>query len=88
MLLFCVEGQIAGVAGPCLRIGNGHDHLGAILRDAARLVLLADHEAIDVLQKDQRHSSLGAELDKVCSCSDTLLLTLYFLHHPSWVCRL
>lgn len=67
------------MARPCLRIGHSHDHLGAILCDAARLVLLPDHEAVDVLQEDQRHSSLGAELDKVCPCSD--FLALYFLHH-------
>ena len=59
---------------PCLCIGHGHDHLCAILRNATCLVLLADHEAVDVLQEDQRDPSLRAELDEVRPCSDQRLL--------------
>ena len=40
-------------------------HLRAVLRDAAALVLLADHEPGDVLQKDQRHAAHVAQLDEV-----------------------
>ena len=39
--------------------------LRAVARDAAGLVLLADHEAGDVLQEDERHAPLAAELDEV-----------------------
>jgi hypothetical protein len=45
--------------------GDGGDHLGAVLGDAAVLVLAADHEAGDVLQEDQRNAALGAQLDEV-----------------------
>jgi hypothetical protein len=45
--------------------GDGGDHLGAVLGDAAVLVLAADHEAGDVLQEDQRDAALGAQLDEV-----------------------
>src|ERR1700722_1868023 len=43
-------------------VGAGHrrHHLGAVLGDAARLVFLADHEAGDVLQEDQRNAALRA----------------------------
>ena len=44
---------------------HGHDHLGAILRDPARLVLGAHHEARDVLQEYERDTALAAELDEV-----------------------
>lgn len=54
-----------------LCIGHRHDHLGSILGDAARLIFLPDHEAIDVLQKDERNSSLGAQLNEVRPCSNT-----------------
>src|SRR5687767_14274535 len=40
-------------------------HLGAILGDAAALVLLADHEAGDVLQEQERDAPEAAQLDKV-----------------------
>src|SRR5580704_18545015 len=40
------------------RAGDGGDHLGAVLGDAARLVLPADHEAGDVLQEDQGNPAL------------------------------
>ena len=43
----------------------GH-HLGAVARDAAVLVLAADHETSDVLQENQRDSALCAELDEMC----------------------
>src|SRR6202048_965553 len=48
-----------------LGAGHGGDELRAILGDAARLVLLPDHEAGDVLEKDQRYVALTAELDEV-----------------------
>ncbi len=38
--------------------GHGHHHLGAVLGDARGLVLLADHEAGDVLQEHQRDATL------------------------------
>ena len=40
-------------------------HLGAVLGDAALLVLLAHHEARDVLQKHQRDVALAAQLDEM-----------------------
>jgi hypothetical protein len=48
-------------------VGRAHGvhHLGAVLGDAALLVLLADHEAGDVLQEHQRDPALAAELDEV-----------------------
>ena len=46
-------------------VGDRHHHLRAILGDAAVLVLLADHEAGDVLQEDQRRLALAAQLDEV-----------------------
>ena len=52
-----------------LCVGHSHDHLGAIFGDAARLILLPHHEAIDVLQENQGHSPLRAKLDEVGSCS-------------------
>src|SRR2546430_1897601 len=45
--------------------GDGGDHLRAVLGDAARLVLLADHESADVLEEDERHAALIAELDEM-----------------------
>src|SRR5581483_4317126 len=39
-----------------------HDHLRAVLRDAAALVLLADHESGDVLEEHEWHAALIAEL--------------------------
>lgn len=52
-----------------LCVGHSHDHFGAIFGDAARLILLPHHEAVDVLQEDQGHSPLRAQLDEVGSCS-------------------
>src|SRR5438128_613872 len=46
-------------------VGDGVHHLRAVLGDAAALVLLADHESGDVLQKDQWYSSLITDLYKV-----------------------
>src|SRR4029450_11442707 len=43
---------------------GGHE-LRAVARDPARLVLLADHEARDVLQEDERDATLARELDEV-----------------------
>ena len=40
-------------------------HLRAVLRDAALLVGLSDHEARDVLEKDERHLALAGHLDEV-----------------------
>mmetsp|Transcript_36375 Transcript_36375/g.91400 ORF Transcript_36375/g.91400 Transcript_36375/m.91400 type:complete len:593 (-) Transcript_36375:82-1860(-) len=48
-----------------LGVGHRHHHLGAVLGDAARLVLLPHHEACDVLQEDEGDASLGAQLHKV-----------------------
>src|SRR5256885_7975024 len=41
------------------------DHLGSVFGDSAGLVLLADHETRNVLQKDERNSPLVAELDEM-----------------------
>ena len=46
-------------------VGDGVHHLGAVLGDAAVLVALADDEAGDVLQEEQRDAALAAELDEV-----------------------
>ena len=48
-----------------LGAGDGGDQLGAVLGDAAGLVLAADHEAGDVLQEDQRDLPLAGQLDEV-----------------------
>ena len=51
-----------------LRHGGARDRrhqLGAVLGDAAGLVLAPDHEAGDVLQEDQRDAALVAQLDEV-----------------------
>jgi hypothetical protein len=45
--------------------GDGGDHLGAILGDAAGFVFAADHEAGNVLQEEQRNAALARELDEV-----------------------
>ena len=42
-----------------------HHELRAVAGDPAGLVLLADHEAGDVLQEDERHAALARELDEV-----------------------
>jgi hypothetical protein len=47
------------------RAGDRGHHLGAVLGDAAGLVLAADHEAGDVLQEQQRDAALAAQLDEV-----------------------
>src|SRR5574343_1729718 len=44
---------------------DGRHHLGAIAGKAAVFVLLADHEAGDVLPKDERNAALGAQLDEM-----------------------
>src|SRR4028118_2106265 len=46
-------------------VGDGRDELRAVLGDAAVLVLLADHEAGDVLQEDERYAARAAQLYKV-----------------------
>ena len=61
------HGEFGDVGG-----GDGLHHLGAILGDAAGLVLLADHEAGDVLQEQQRHLALVAQLDEVRRFDRTL----------------
>ena len=48
-----------------LRARDRHHELGAVAGDAAGLVLLADHEAGDVLQEDERDAPLARELDEV-----------------------
>src|SRR5207248_767314 len=40
-------------------------HLGAVLGDAFRFSLAADHETAGVLQEDKWHAALAAELDEV-----------------------
>ncbi len=45
--------------------GDRGDELRAVLGDAAGLVALTDHEARDVLQEEQRHAALRAELDEM-----------------------
>ena len=47
------------------RAGDGGDHLGAVLGDAAGLVVAPDHEAGDVLQEQQRDLPAVAQLDEV-----------------------
>ena len=42
-----------------------HDHLGAVLGNAARLILAADHIAGDVLQEDQRRLRAVAVVDEM-----------------------
>ena len=48
-----------------IRGGDRGHELGAVLGDAAGLVLLADHEAGDVLQEQQRDAALARELDEM-----------------------
>ncbi len=48
-----------------VRAGHRHHELGAVARDPAGLVLLADHEAGDVLEEDERHATLAGQLDEV-----------------------
>src|SRR5258706_7818647 len=48
-----------------LRARDRRHHLGAVLGDAAVLVLLAHHEAGDVLQEEERNAALRRELDEV-----------------------
>src|SRR5579883_2526713 len=45
--------------------GDRRYHLGAVLGDAARLVFAPDHEAGDVLEKDERDAALRAKLDEM-----------------------
>ena len=52
-----------------LCIGHSHDHFGAIFGNATSLVLLPHHEAVDVLQEDQGHPPLRAQLDEMGSYS-------------------
>ncbi len=47
------------------RVGDGVDHLGAVLDDAALLVVLAHHVARGVLEEQQGHVGLVAELDEL-----------------------
>jgi hypothetical protein len=48
-----------------LRGGDCVDHFRAVFGDSLVLVLLADHEAGDVLQKEERSLPLRAQLDEV-----------------------
>ena len=48
-----------------LRARHGHDQLGAVPGDTARLVLLADHEARDVLEEDEGNPPLAREFDEM-----------------------
>src|SRR5699024_2119107 len=45
-------------------VGNGIDHLGSVLNDAALFAALADHKAGDILQKNERNLLLIAVHDK------------------------
>src|SRR5574343_487131 len=45
--------------------GDGGHHLGPVTGDAAVFIFLADHEAGDILQEDERNAALGAEFDEV-----------------------
>ena len=47
------------------RRGDGGDELGAMLRDAFRLILPAHHEARNVLQEQQRDSALAGKFDEM-----------------------
>src|SRR5262249_18740209 len=47
------------------RVRHRVDQLGAVLDDALLLVLLADHEAGDVLEEHQRHVARVAQLDEL-----------------------
>ena len=47
------------------RAGDRGHHLGAVLGDAARLVVAAHHEPGDVLQEQQRGHALVAQLDEM-----------------------
>ena len=52
-----------------LRNGRARDRgneLGSVFRDTLMLVLLANHEAHDVLEEYEGDATLLAELDKVC----------------------
>src|SRR5471030_2276625 len=53
--------------------GDRRHHLGAVARDAARLVFTADHEAGDVLQEDQRDAALATQLDEMCGLQRRLV---------------
>ena len=44
------------------RTADGHDHLGAVLGDAALLELRTHHEARDVMKKHQGDAALPADL--------------------------
>ena len=48
-----------------VRTRHGRDHLGPVLGDAGVFILLADHEAGDVLQEHQRDVALVAQFDEV-----------------------
>src|SRR6056297_3277924 len=48
-----------------VRTGHRRDHLGAVFRNAGLFVLFADHEAGDVLQKNQRDVALIAKFYEV-----------------------
>ena len=45
-------------------VGDGGDHLGSGADDAAPFRVAADHEAVDVVQKDQRNQVLVAVHDE------------------------
>src|SRR3954468_5270869 len=53
------DGQLGDAGG-----GDSGDHLGAVLGDPPRLVLGADHKAVDVLEEDEGDAPLVAELDE------------------------
>ncbi|MCY1298965.1 hypothetical protein D9M70_484760 [compost metagenome] len=44
---------------------NSGYHLSAVFRDALVLILAADHEAIDILQKQKGYVSLSTELNEM-----------------------
>ena len=48
-------------------VRDGVDEVRTVLDDALLLVLLADHEAGDVLQEHERRVLLIAQLDELCA---------------------
>ena len=52
------------IFGTCAQ-ATAVDHLGAVLGDAAGLVVAAHHEADDVLQEQERHAALAAQFDEM-----------------------
>ena len=54
------------------RVGDGVDHLRPVLGDSSSLVLFSNHEASDVLKKDQRQPARLAKFDEVSALERAL----------------